>query len=92
MSEANYTYIKGRGWVPVFSEHIYTCKCGQLVELQYRTPQDGERYFTTTRYATMAFGDSTLNYLKTVPYDKLKIWPYMSDMVFGNGIMVVIPL
>lgn len=43
MTEPNYEYVKGQGWV-VSSSTIVFMKCGTRVRLEFRDPERGEHH------------------------------------------------
>lgn len=62
MSDINYEYVKGRGWVAIPPQNIVKMHCGTLVRVEFRRPQRGERFFAAYKtHSSYHNGDRMLS-------------------------------
>jgi hypothetical protein len=61
MTEPEYTYVKGQGWVLSYCETLTARGEGYTLILQARKPEKGEHYFSSNNS-----GNTTANLLKEI--------------------------
>lgn len=55
-----YSYVKGKGWVPVSESQTITMACGSVVRYECRTPLPGERFqYVDRKYSKWLNPDRT---------------------------------
>jgi hypothetical protein len=98
MTEPEYIYVKGSGWVPFFeSALIGTSRDGKQYHITERTPKTGEKYMRiTTNGAWYKNGkldpNRPLNHLKSCTMRDLYSWGLSDRPQLNFTYLVVVPL
>jgi hypothetical protein len=95
VTEPTYEFVKGQGWVPFNNERVITMSCGTCVKLEYRLPDNGERWDSGTKVywgGTEPDWDRWIEHFKAIEYDDLCNYTPRETLPESDFVIVAVPV